>query len=51
MKKYLLVLGLLPLLFSCNNSQNSSSAQTSGNSSSVSTTQSSVASVSVSTAQ
>ena len=51
MKKYLLVLGLLPLLFSCNNSQNPSSAQTSGNSSSVSTAQSSVASVSVSTAQ
>lgn len=51
MKKYLLVLGLLPLLFSCNNSQNPSSAQTSGNSSSVSTAQSSVASVAVSSLQ
>ena len=31
MKKYLLLLGLLPLLVSCNNSQNSSSTQPSGN--------------------
>lgn len=39
MKRYLIILGLLPLLVSCNNSQDPSSAQPSGNPSGTNTTQ------------